>query len=72
MAGLQKHPFFLTTSPLGTFRAEERLRLSDRNSMIVPYSPAASLKISVESALLENKHEIWYPGSSHQYKDFQM
>ena len=32
---LRKHPFLLRSSPLGTFREEERLRLSDKNSILM-------------------------------------
>ena len=32
---LRKHPFLLAVSPLGTFREEERLRLSDINSILM-------------------------------------
>ena len=32
---LQKHAFLLHSTPLGTFREEERLRLSDKNSILM-------------------------------------
>ena len=32
---LLKHPFLTSSSPLGTFRAEERLRLRGRNSILM-------------------------------------
>ena len=32
---LRKHPFLLHSTPLGTFREEECLRLSDKNSILM-------------------------------------
>ena len=32
---LRKHPFLTNSSPLGTFRAGERLRLRGRNSILM-------------------------------------